>query len=183
MKRAIVLLVFILITTSGAFAGQGTINGRESEGWDTGYYTLILGVIRDVQKQRTSGEDRCIAVIVPRATLGGIFDPSLHPLLPVEFHFGEPTSSIRQPPKDGAIVLAVIKQVRATEKGQSDHGIIYSHICTFMPGESALVVLKGFDDPLIAETLKKLQDARAHQDPDPYGRPKAEPSKPDSAPK
>ena len=45
------------------------------------------------------------------------------------------------------------------------------HVVAFMPGNSALVAVKGMDDPKIIETLKKLQDARAHPDRNPYGKP------------
>jgi hypothetical protein len=165
--------MFILVTTSAVFAGHGTITGREAEGWNNGEYTLILGVIQDVQKERVAGEDRCTATMAPRATLGGVFDASAHPILPVQFYVGRPTSSIAQPPEQGAVVLAVVQLVRAKEKSESDRGLVYSHTCTFMPGEAALVVLRGLDDPRIEETLKKLQDARAHPNPDPYGRPNA----------
>jgi len=84
---------------------------------------------------------------------------------------GRPNSSIAQPPEENAIVLAVVRLIRSKKKGESDTAVIYSHTCTFMPGETSLAVLNGFDDPKIAQTLTKLQDARAHPDPDPYGQP------------
>jgi hypothetical protein len=124
--------------------------------------------------ERVEGEDRCTATMVPRSTLAGAFDPSTHPVLPVQFYVYGPTSSIRRPPEEGAIVMAVCQLVRAKERGESDRAKVYSHVCAFMPDEAALVVLTGFDDARIAQTLKKLQDARAHPDPNPYGKPNGE---------
>jgi hypothetical protein len=39
-----------------------------------------------------------------------------------------------------------------------------------MPGQSALVVIEGLGDARVSDTLKRLQDARAHRDPNPYGK-------------
>jgi hypothetical protein len=174
----IAIIATMLVTGSTAVAGHGTITGRETEGWDDGVYVVLIGVIQDVQKEQTTGEDVHFATFVPHATIAGAFDPSTHPILPVKFVVGRPTSSIAQAPEEGAVVLAVVQLIRAKKTGTSDTGIIYSHTCTFMPGEAALVVLKGFDDPRIDEILKRLQHARAHPDPDPYGRQKGEMPKP-----
>jgi hypothetical protein len=110
MKLLQVALI-LLLSNGPTFAGHGTLNGREAEGWDTGEYIVLLGIIQDVQEDRTTGEDRHVATFVPRATLGGVFDPSAHPILPVQFSVGRPTSSIAQAPEQGAVVMAVMRLV------------------------------------------------------------------------
>jgi hypothetical protein len=167
--RTFLITLVISLAARLAAAGQGTITGTEFEGWDTGHYILIAGAIKDVQMERVEGEDRCSAILIPRASLAGIFDVSLHPVFPVQFYVGGPTSSIARPPLDDSFVIAVVRYVPAKETGESGHGVIYSHVCTFMPGQSALVVVNGLDDPKVGQTLKKLQHARAHPDRNPYG--------------
>ncbi len=67
------------------------------------------------------------------------------------------------------MILAVVR-LKDPEYPEDRHWIV-SDICTFMPGQSALVVISGLEDPKVAATLKKIQGARANPDPSPYGKP------------
>ncbi|MGH7179526.1 MAG: hypothetical protein ACREJC_19275, partial [Tepidisphaeraceae bacterium] len=100
-------------------------------------------------------------VFLPAATLAGKFDASLHPRLNVRLQIGGHGSSIKSAPALNARVMAVIStgNTWADEVVPSDW--IVESICLFMPNHSALVVIDGFDDPRVAETLKKIQAARA----------------------
>jgi hypothetical protein len=159
--------VVLSLLSYNAFGGQGTITGKERGNWDTGYYNVIIAVIRDVQKDHDENPNRYRALCVPKAALAGSLDPSLYPALPVVFYVGKTVGSIEDLPRDGALVIAVLQLERTPDAKDKASAFIFSDICTFMPGESAMVVIKGLDDPRVAETLKKLQDARANPDPDP----------------
>ena len=117
------------------------------------------------------------AILSPLATLAGTFDPSLHSSLPVEFYSDGVTSSIKDPPKQGATVLAVIRYQVLIHGDPDPRNLIVSEVCRFMPGNSALVVIKGMDDTRVNETLRKLQEARANPSPDPYRGNTAKPKK------
>jgi hypothetical protein len=156
MSRFIAFATLLVLSFSSGtiLAAQGTVTGKEPEGWDTGAFNVVLGTLIDVQKDGPAELNRYRATLVPLATLAGAFDPSLHPKVPVRFYVGRASSSIEQPPPSGATVIAVIV------------------VGTLQAYET--VVLTGFDDARIAQTLKKLQDARAHPDPNPYGKPNGE---------
>jgi hypothetical protein len=165
-------LIVLLILSSNAFGAQGTITGKEWAGWDTGSYNVVVGVIHKINKEKGPGADanRYRAEFLPKATIGGTLDPSLYPTLPAVFYVGKAVGAIAELPREGALVLAVL-QLEREDRHAKASALIFSDICTFMPGEAAMVVLKGLDDPRVTETLKKLQDARAHPDPDPNRKP------------
>jgi hypothetical protein len=173
MSRFIAFATLLVLSFSSGtiLAAQGTVTGKEPEGWDTGAFNVVLGTLIDVQKDGPAELNRYRATLVPLATLAGAFDPSLHPKVPVRFYVGRASSSIEQPPPSGATVIAVIVvgTLQADETEPSNW--IRSDICAFMPGESAMVVVKGLGDARVAETLKKLQEARAHPNPDPNRQP------------
>jgi hypothetical protein len=164
--RLIVGSVILLLTASDALAAQGTITGKERTGWQTGYYNVVVAIIRNVEKDKAAdaGSSRYRAVLSPKATLGGTLDPSLYPSLPAAFYVGKAVGAIEEAPPDGSLVM-VVMQLDREDAADKPFAFIFSDICKFMPGESAMVLLKGLDDPLAAETLMRLQDARAHADP------------------
>lgn len=182
VTRIIATCAALLALTCHARAGLGTITGKEAEGWDSGYYNVVVGTIHDVQKEQDQPPERHRALLVPRATLGGTFDCSLHPKLPVTFYIGAATSSVTRIPPEGASVLVLI-QFLPGENGQTAAGFIFSDICTFMPDKSAMVVINGMDDPRLVDTLKRLQDARAHRAPSPYRKPTDKPAPGDAGKK
>jgi hypothetical protein len=119
------------------------------------------------------------------ASIAGTFDASEHPRFRVPLYTGSMTSSISIEPRVGNVILVVLLL--------GDRDTIASDFCTFMPDRdevinvngvkvfqtaraSALVEIKGLGDPRVLETLKRIQEARAHPDPDPYGSPKTRPS-------
>jgi hypothetical protein len=176
--QIIAVIVLLLALANVATAGLGTTTGKEPGRWTDDQYNVVVGVITNVQRVRGEGYQPYQATISPRATLGGTLDPSLHSSLPVRFYVSELTSSINRPPPEGATVMAVVQFLPKEAPGQQDAGFIVSDLCTFMPDRSALVVIKGLDDPRVAETLKKLQDARAHPNADPNApKPANAPSK------
>jgi hypothetical protein len=174
--RRIIMRLFAfsvaLLLACDAFAAQGRITGSERTGWETGYYNVVVAAIADVKRDTDqAGESRRYrATIVPKATLGGAFDSSLYPALPVVFYVGKAVGAIEEAPPDGALVLVVLQLDREEAAGKP-FAFIFSDICKFMPGEAAMVVINSLDDPRVVDTLKRLQDARAHPDPKPNVRP------------
>src|SRR5687767_13648962 len=79
-------LLLLVFTSSNALAGLGTITGKEFEGWSTGEYNVVLGVIKEIRPINGKEFGLHRATFVPAATLAGTFDPSLHPTLPISFY-------------------------------------------------------------------------------------------------
>lgn len=169
--RFVVPSISLLLLAPQVWAGRGTITGKEAVGWDTGYYNVVIGTIHDVQREPNQPPERHQARLVPRATIAGTFDCSLHPKLPVTFYIGDLTSSIAALPPEGATVIVLMQFLPADEDRQEVSGFIFSDICTCMPDKSGLVVIKSLDDPRVVDTLKRLQDARARPDPNPNVKP------------
>lgn len=167
------LVVVLLTLACPAQAGRGTITGRESQGWESGYYNVIVGEVHNVRHEPGEPAERHLVDLVPLATLGGTFDCSLYPKLPVIVYFGGMMNSIAEAPRDGATVIVVMQFLPGDEHHPKPGGFIFSDICTFMPDKCALAVIKGLDDPRVAEALKRLQDARANPKPDPNSKPPA----------
>lgn len=178
----VVHLVVIAITALAmpVMAGLGTITGKEWGLWTEDRTSVIAATIRDVRKWEGGDYGQYRATLVPLATLAGSLDPSLNPQLPVQFYVSDLTSSIRlsKPlPKDGSTVLAVVQMPKPQNADrEKPAGFIVSDICTFMPDGSALVPIDGLGDAKVAETLKKIQVARANANPSPYGKPITRPS-------
>lgn len=96
-------------------------------------------------------------VIEPLLSLAGTIDPSAQKTLTVTF-YAEGDTSIRQVPDAGQLILAVMKW----------NNFIVSDFCLFMPNQCALTTIRDLNDPDVVLTIKNLQDARAHSDPNPY---------------
>jgi hypothetical protein len=179
MKNVILAgLWFAAMAAGSARGGLGTTTGKEPSRFTKDGYSVIVGIIRDIKEIKGS-PSRYQATLVPEAMLAGNFDPSLHPTLLVSFDVGLGGSSIREPPADGATVLTVVVVNMLNGDDTVPSNFIIDDIFTFMPDQSGLVPIKGLDDPRVAETLKKIQDARAHPDPDPNApKPAMQPATP-----
>ena len=167
MTRHLLRCTLIACLVAGQSLGAlPTTTGREPGLWTDGNYCVVVGTIHEIR--RNTADNRVQASLVPKATLAGSFDPSLHPQVRVDFRTGT-TSSIRHVPAKGATVLAVIRWGMAVEEGSHTRKAnwIVSDLCTFMPDRSALVVITGLDDPRVAQTLERIREARANPEPDP----------------
>jgi hypothetical protein len=181
MRLSNAIGIWIIVTalfwtaTANSRAGLGTTTGRERKLWTTYRYSVIVAKIRDVREGKGEGYQAHHATLLPVATIAGTLDPSVTPSLDVRFYRSDLTSSIKgELPKDGAIVLAAVIMGRhhADETEPSDW--VDSDLVAFMPNRSGLVVIKGLDDPLVAETLQKIQAVRAEEKPGPSTLPKKE---------
>jgi len=169
MKRTIAwlpALSLLVIACNPTLAGLGTTTGREWLQWTQSGYCVVVGRLDDARHHDADVAGKYRATFAPLASFAGTFDPGAFPAIPVIFYGGK-NSSIRDVPAHGSMVLAVM-QFRLPEGDEKPSGFIVSDICTFMPGESSLVRIDGLNDPRVLDTVKKLRDARAHPDPDPY---------------
>ena len=85
-------------------------------------------------------------------------------------------SSIPGAPSGEVTVIAVVVLGRFQGDEEKPSDWIDPLGWAFMPNSESLVVIKGLDDPRVQETLKKIQDARAHPDPDPNAQPATRPA-------
>ncbi len=156
---AILLLSCVLFAPCSG-GGLLVTTGKEWHQWTEGGYSVIAARVREVrQAPGDAGEaGSYFAVLEPLAVFAGSLDPSEHATIRVSMYVGQGGTSIESPPKQGSMVLAVVQW----------GNFIVSDICTFMPDQSALAEVTGLGDPRVIETLKKIQDARAHAEPDPH---------------
>jgi hypothetical protein len=152
-----------------ALGARGRISGSEWALWTEGGYSVIVASVHDVERVQGEGFQPYRATLKPRATLAGVLDPSVNAALPVNFYVSSMTSSISVPPQENDLILAVVRIRHAEQEGAPQTNWIVSETCTFMPNGSSVARIRGLDDPLVLETLKKVQAARANPQPDPYG--------------
>ena len=171
---SVLLLITFCAMSKRAVAGQGILSGREWHLWSDAGYSIVIGRIAGIKVDDRTG--RCFAAFSPVATLAGSFDPSAKATLVVEFYVSSTTSSIHHPPAEQSLVMVVYS--RDYEIVPDRDGFIVSAICEFMPSQSAMVSLTGLDDVCIAETLKKVQEARKNEDPNPHPKDREPTTKP-----
>jgi hypothetical protein len=149
-KMASVLLLLLMCGVSGG--GIDTITGDERGLWTEGHISVI--VARVTAMEEFFGRDAPAsyrATLEPIALIAGSFDPSEHPTPRASFVAGPAAAMvIHDPPPKGALVLVVLR----------DADWIYSDTCLFMPDRVPITILTGLDDKRIAQTLKRIQDAR-----------------------
>jgi hypothetical protein len=151
--RMLFLLLLLGGSPASSRAGIGFFTGGERGLWDQDRYSVVVGKISDIRLAPGVKFGGYFATLRPTASLCGNLDPSLYPSLTVGFESGVQETSIQQTPTDGATVIAVVVQ-------EENRAGIISDYCKFMPGASSLVIIRGLDDPKVAETLKRLQAAR-----------------------
>ncbi len=156
---AVTLLAAILVC-SRSDGGLDMSTGREWHLWMQARYSLIIARVKAITQARPGENGTHRAILEPICTLAGSLDPSEHPTLDVTLYADGMTSSVGTPPKQGSLILAVTQGTN----------FIVSDICTFMPNRASVQEINGMGDPRVLETLKKLQDARAHAEPDPHIR-------------
>jgi hypothetical protein len=152
--------IAIIVILTAAFciydcrAALPTTTGSERKLWDEGGYAVIVAKVEEIlelgQEDRLKNHATHTAALVPLATIAGTLDPSTHRKLLVTLNIGSFTTSVDHAPPRGAWVLAVI------EPGP----MVAADICTFMPDNAGLVVIDGPADKRVAETLKRIQEAR-----------------------
>jgi hypothetical protein len=165
MRYILLILFIVALTCRLTEGGGGSHSGREPRIWEN--TSVIVGTLKDIKKLKAPGDYLYSATLVPKATLAGALDTSLNPTLHVRFFASVLNASITGVPAEGDTIIAVIHigLIQRDEIEPSDwiSGLGWE----FMPDSQALVVIKGLDDPRVEQTLKKIQEVRAHTDPDP----------------
>lgn len=154
------LLIVCLLAAAASFsvcecrAALPTTTGSERNLWDQAGYAVVVARVEEIaelnQEDRLEKHASHTATLVPLATIAGILDPSAHPKLMVTLNVGSFATAVRSAPPRDAWVLAVI------EPGP----MVAADICTFMPDNAGVVVIDGPADKRVAETLKRIQEAR-----------------------
>src|SRR5262245_54394132 len=121
--------------------GIKTLTGSEPGCWDKDAYSVIMARVDDVRPSQQEPWNYKIT-LAPIATMSGSFDAGASDSLRLAFVCGTSTTSIEKPPRGGDTIMVVIRE---------DEGVTYivRDICKFMPDDSALVTIKGLDDPRI----------------------------------
>jgi len=148
-----------------AIAGHAIRDGSEGELFGKDRYSVIVARVAHVWVAKSTDpvdpRDRDMIELAPLATLAGTFDPSVNPTATFGYFSNDISSSIKAPPKEGAIILTVVRDQILIHEDPTPRNVIVSDTCTFMPGGSALLTIKSLDDPAVSQTLERLQKARA----------------------
>jgi hypothetical protein len=153
MNRLFLVCVIVGCAGSPLHAlGPGNLDGEGDEYWDAKHYSVIVAEVSAVERMPDSSWR---ATLRPTSTIAGRFDTSEHADLSIS-SFGHSLESRFVIPKAGDTVLAIIILSKAAGKGW----VVPFTYATFMPGAAPLCVIKGPGDPRVAETLKKIQEAR-----------------------
>lgn len=153
------VITSLLLQTNLALAGQGVIYGDEEQAFVADRYSVILATVEDVGTNPDTAFFKYRARLRPFGTLAGTLEPARWRTMDVVFESGTPTTSIRAVPVKGAkLLVVVLPDVQVDAKGTSQHMAV-SAVCAFMPEGAAMVSVNGFDDPLIQQTLERIQEA------------------------
>jgi hypothetical protein len=152
--RHAVIQAALALALCGNACGLGTFFGRDESDWAEGKVAVVLALVQETGPSANGYEYE--ATFLPRSTVAGNFDCGLHPRLRMRFFASETGgTSIKSPPRDGDLVMAVIGT-----KGEGGGYDVYAEYCAFMPGDEAMLPVRGIDDRRVAETLKRIQDLR-----------------------
>lgn len=150
--------ILVTLWCSCAGAASYTIDGRTEETWSKGALFVVVATVKTVHPVERMPEDATthVVTLVPHATLAGSFDAGLQPEITAPMSVGLYETSIKSAPP--AESLAIVVVLRRKEHPSL---CVAGATIAFVPGGSALTVVTGWDDPRIAETLKRIQTARA----------------------
>lgn len=166
LKSLMILLV--LASACPAWAARKAIPGGEDGSWDTGELSIIVATVEHLDLDRPAARYR--VTLVPKATIAGLFDPSLHPKLeaslvadPVVISGGGMRGFVGIVPHEGDLVMVVLHRPYSGEPVYSIPG----RDCAFMRDESGVAKITGLDDAKVEQTLKRMREGRAkHKHPD-----------------
>ena len=143
------------------FAGQERPKADHRELWTSGRYSLIVGTITGIKADKSRDVPGWYtATLTPSATISGSFDCGAYATIPILFNACRFDTSIKEVPKENAAVMGFMELLPKGEEWPADSGFFVASLCEFMPHESSLVTVKGLDDPIIHDTLVKIQGAR-----------------------
>ena len=142
-----VLILLLGFRAGGALAGLGTLTG-------VGPWTEHAAVYAEVASVKELGSARASVTLRVRATLTGFYDAAERPVVEADLSYNPFASAIPKPPKPNDRVVAVLQR-------RSDGRVfIEAAQCLYMPDYAGLVVVNGFDDPKVADIIRRLQEVR-----------------------
>jgi hypothetical protein len=176
MVRMRTPILLIMSIASVSYGGYGRISGKEFGLWtDDHCVVAVVRVESAVDLKRTEGANYSITV-TPLATLAGNLDPTEIRTLTLSTYVGGVTSSIKAPPQEGSLVIAVLYLNVLVGDDTDRTNVIFCETAEFMPNRAGMCSIEGLNDPKVRETIERLRDARAHPDANPYGAPVTQPS-------
>ena len=159
MERKLVALIIgaMIAVLCSAFAAQPLFRPEGEEFWN-GQAAVIVARIVAVR----NAVDSAVyfeAEVEPLACVAGLFNPAMHARVRVDFSAGS-NSALRVPPKADDLVLAVVVDRAKLGAERPGFGLANGR-CSFMPDERPLIVVKGMNDPVILDVLRRMQGSRA----------------------
>jgi hypothetical protein len=167
LLKRMLFAAFLCLLSNRAFGAILRIEASDEGVLSEDRRSVIIARVEGVWEEKSSDPDddpiQERAILTPLATIAGNFDPSLHPSVTVSLSSrGFPvTTSIKSGPRPGAIVLAVLRFQVLVHDDPKPRNAIESNNCMFMPERSGMVTIKGLDDPVVQQTLTRIQEGRA----------------------
>ena len=153
---AIILVMFC--TACPSTAGVGLFDGKSEENWVRARYSVIVAKIESIDPVDPESVGELKLTFLPQATIGGAFDCGAESKIVADCWYatGGNSAIFGERPQKGTLVLALICMYES-----EDFYRVPNSNCPLLPNGQPLCVVKGMDDPVIAETLARVQKARA----------------------
>ena len=155
--------ITLLACSNNLFGGLGIFDGSDEKAWGQFGSTVVIGIIKDIKEKDQHGN--CVAILVPQATIAGHFDVAVHASIKIEFQYDVGSvfdpATVSKRPNENDIVMVVMDIMPKDDQNNEEFGDVLSRCrCTFMPEDCSMIVVKGLDDPVINETLHRIQNVR-----------------------
>ena len=158
MKSHILLLVIVgACVCIPARAGVGLMTGESEDEWAGDRCSVIVAKVDSINPADPDAVGELKLTLLPQATIGGSFDCRAEPKVVAAAWYGVGgNSAIEDRPRKGTLVLALVCMYES-----EDFYRVPNVGCPLLPNKQPLCVINSLDDPAVAQTLARIQAARA----------------------
>ena len=142
------LAIAFLVASRGIACGALTMFcGDNSLDWE--YRSLVLAKVVSVG---LGGDQEALALDI-RATITGPIDPAKTPRITARFVLGPYGSALKDTPPPGALVVVLLSESRAMERGRPGKGTgkwsVETSTVEFMPHGQGICIIDGIEDEVV----------------------------------
>jgi len=155
MRRKTLIVLLLGVQPAMAVGAILTMRGLGADVW-----TENSAVYAEVTSVKDLGRGHLRVTLQVHATLTGSFDAAATPLLETDLYYGAKISAIRQPPVPKGRVVVIVRRL---SHAPDIPYFIPSDFVTFMPNQTAIAPVQGFDDPKMAQIITRLRELRSRK--------------------
>jgi hypothetical protein len=153
MRTKFLMAMFALTSGACAIAGLFTFEGTEPH--FQADYSVVYAEATVVIPRKDHKFIADITIDI-RATLMGSFDAAREPSVRTFVYSNPMISPITEVPKPKSRVVVILANKAPTRRGVDSSRIFHSN-AAFMPNSRPLVVVQGFDDPVVQKIIDRLR--------------------------